>query len=309
MSEETVTLQNVLNDLSEQVMHLEKSIDDSFHQIKTIKCILAHTLKMCNKDILYNININTNNNMLHISEEGSASANNDNSRKKKVVQVHTKASSRTKLYSRESIQYMLAEYLLFCIQERKPDFKEPNLYSWAYVIDLMIRLDERNPERIKEVIEWCQKDNFWCNNILSVGKLREKFDALELKMDKKKGRNKINRKLIASDSDDPAITELLFKKYSDKFTIGTDIDFDLYSIARGANKICAYAKKLSKINIKPDKLIDLLLCCLEKNHSSKGRIIYPAMLSSEHTWSILFPQYLKSSLPSIYSLIKNLHKE
>lgn len=45
----------------------------------------------------------------------------------------------------------------------------------------MIRLDKRSPERIAQLICWAQHDEFWMLNILSMDKLREKFDALELK--------------------------------------------------------------------------------------------------------------------------------
>lgn len=46
----------------------------------------------------------------------------------------------------------------------------------------MIRIDGRTPDEIRAVIEWTQQDTFWMNNILSTGKLREKFDQLMLKM-------------------------------------------------------------------------------------------------------------------------------
>lgn len=46
----------------------------------------------------------------------------------------------------------------------------------------MIRVDGRSPERIAEVIRWATRDSFWSKNILSTAKLREKFDALVMKM-------------------------------------------------------------------------------------------------------------------------------
>jgi hypothetical protein len=33
-------------------------------------------------------------------------------------------------------------------------------------------------------MRWCQRDSFWQANILSTAKFREKFDQLELKMEK-----------------------------------------------------------------------------------------------------------------------------
>lgn len=87
-----------------------------------------------------------------------------------------------KTFSSSEIQFQLADLLLREIRKRNPNHKEPNLQTWARDIDLMIRRDKRDPPTIRAVIEWCQKDSFWQNNILSPGKLREKFDQLNMKM-------------------------------------------------------------------------------------------------------------------------------
>lgn len=89
-----------------------------------------------------------------------------------------------------SDELRLATLLFSEIRKRKPDFKQPNLQSWAKEIDKMLRLDKRKPERIEAVILWCQTDDFWQDNILSTHKLRRQFDQLELKMQKVKGTGK-----------------------------------------------------------------------------------------------------------------------
>lgn len=84
----------------------------------------------------------------------------------------------------------LASLLLEEIRKNKPDFKEPNLQAWATDIDLMLRIDKRSAEAVERVIRWAQADHGdgtgrwkgWAANILSPGKLREKFDELEMKM-------------------------------------------------------------------------------------------------------------------------------
>ena len=85
-------------------------------------------------------------------------------------------------YSLTSNEVRLSNLLLCETRKRKPDFREPHIQSWAKHIDRMIRLDNRTPEKIEAVIQWCQQDPFWQNNILSTAKLREQFDQLELKM-------------------------------------------------------------------------------------------------------------------------------
>jgi len=90
-----------------------------------------------------------------------------------------------------SAEFRLSELLQTLILSRKPDFKKPNLQQWAKGIDKMIRIDKRKPDVIEKVIIWCQADcgdggkwEGWQNNILSTIKLREKFDKLELAMNK-----------------------------------------------------------------------------------------------------------------------------
>jgi uncharacterized protein YdaU (DUF1376 family) len=53
--------------------------------------------------------------------------------------------------------------------------------SWAHEADLMMRCDQRTEQQIADLIDWSQQDAFWRQNVLSMGKLREKFDQLTLK--------------------------------------------------------------------------------------------------------------------------------
>ncbi|SNR99191.1 hypothetical protein SAMN04488503_2226 [Humidesulfovibrio mexicanus] len=84
----------------------------------------------------------------------------------------------------------LATYLYNCIRRNRPEFKQPDLQAWARHVDLMLRIDKRDPEHIREVIKWAQADNIpqegskfcWAANILSTAKLRAQFDQLAMKM-------------------------------------------------------------------------------------------------------------------------------
>lgn len=112
--------------------------------------------------------------------------------------VHTKETIQKKLYTKESviskditpIDYELSTLLIEEIKKNLPTFKEPNLDTWANHISRMRRLDNRTPEQIKYLIEWCQQDNFWQANILSTKKLREKFDTLVAQVKRNKSSNK-----------------------------------------------------------------------------------------------------------------------
>lgn len=97
-------------------------------------------------------------------------------------------------YVATSVEVQLAFFLFQEIQRNERELglsptKEPNIQEWARHIDRMIRIDKRTPERIREVIEWCQRDRFWQNNILSTRQLRDKFRTLEGQMvDQGKGK-------------------------------------------------------------------------------------------------------------------------
>lgn len=59
--------------------------------------------------------------------------------------------------------------------------------NWGEDVRLMIERDNRTIEEISEIIEWSQNHKFWKTNVLSMGKLREKFD--QLTMQKKRGQS------------------------------------------------------------------------------------------------------------------------
>ncbi len=103
--------------------------------------------------------------------------------------VPTKETNKRKIYVEGCIELRLASFLLSEIQKNKPDFKQPNLQTWAREFDLAMRVDKRSAEAIVQVILWAQSDHGdggkwggWAVNILSPGSLRKQFDRLELAM-------------------------------------------------------------------------------------------------------------------------------
>jgi hypothetical protein len=86
----------------------------------------------------------------------------------------------------------LVKHLRLEILANNPDaiIKED---GWYKVADLMLSKDNRTCDDVYDVITWCQKDDFWFKNILSMGKLRKQYDALYVKM---KGKPKAKPKSI-----------------------------------------------------------------------------------------------------------------
>lgn len=86
-----------------------------------------------------------------------------------------------KIFLSDSCEIGLSDFFLSLILKRKPDFKKPNIQTWAKSIDAMIRIDKRDPTEIRRVMEWVSHDSFECSNVLSIEKLRKRFDQLQEK--------------------------------------------------------------------------------------------------------------------------------
>lgn len=52
--------------------------------------------------------------------------------------------------------------------------------SWHTAARLLLDRDERTEQQVMKAIEWSQQDDFWHRQILSMPKLREKYDRLRL---------------------------------------------------------------------------------------------------------------------------------
>ncbi len=113
----------------------------------------------------------------------SASATMNHTNNPVVSFEKNKSSSRT---SPSTAAVTLAGQLRDAVRVRDPGARAArteDLTGWARDIDLLMRIDQRNPEEIRRVIEWCQlPGGFWGPNILSGRKLREKFDTLSGQM-------------------------------------------------------------------------------------------------------------------------------
>lgn len=52
--------------------------------------------------------------------------------------------------------------------------------NWRKAARLLLDKDARTVEQVIKAIDWCQTDDFWRSNILSMQKLREKYEQLRL---------------------------------------------------------------------------------------------------------------------------------
>lgn len=52
--------------------------------------------------------------------------------------------------------------------------------AWRTACRLLLDRDHRTEEQVAKAIDWCQADEFWRSNILSMPKLRQQYDRLRL---------------------------------------------------------------------------------------------------------------------------------
>jgi len=93
-----------------------------------------------------------------------------------------------KFQDKKSTPYMLAYFLQGKIKEGNKAFivkGEKQLQKWSQDIELMIRIDKRNPKEIAYIIKWATEDSFWSGNILSASKLRKQYAQLWKKAGKR----------------------------------------------------------------------------------------------------------------------------
>lgn len=147
------------------------------------------SIEISQKTILKNTSVSSLINIINYDLHQRNDTEDDTEDGPKTVPEQRIKRNNNKLFSSDSIEYGLSEKLISCIRERDPGFN-PKSENWPVHIDRMIRLDNRDPGEIQAVIDWCQQDSFWQNNILSTEKLREKFPQLLLKMNNRKSGRK-----------------------------------------------------------------------------------------------------------------------
>lgn len=140
----------------------------------------------------------------------------------------------SKIFNEESVEYGLSQYLYQRIKANDPKYKEPDFQKWAKHIDLMMRMDKREPIEIGRVIQFAQEDDFWKTNILSTEKLRKQYTKLLLKM---KGKNNGGRRqTITNDTIRDVAAAAKATTKEDQSDTGTNIDNRFRSRISEANK-------------------------------------------------------------------------
>lgn len=95
-----------------------------------------------------------------------------------------KDSRRKRVYDTSSAEFKIADFFYHEILKNNPMHKKPDLQKWANDIRLLLEIDNRDKSEVSRLIRWVQRDSFEMANVLSPAKLRKRYDALIMKMNK-----------------------------------------------------------------------------------------------------------------------------
>jgi hypothetical protein len=110
----------------------------------------------------------------------------DISTQSKVKESKVNSTSSENKFPDDSLEMKMTKFMIDKILESYPSAKVPKtesqLYKWALTFNRLMRIDNRSIEDIRAVMKWIYQDDFWCVQIRSPDKLREKWDTVYLQM-------------------------------------------------------------------------------------------------------------------------------
>ena len=148
--------------------------------VKRRKNVEVYTDYLLIDDIMYTSSKHNDNIMYTSSEHDDYKSTQRKGKERK----RKEASTRKYIY--DDLHYKMATFFYEQILSNNPNHKKPNLESWANDVRKMMDIDGRSKDEIGHLMKWVQKNDFWMANVLSVSKLREKYDQLIMQYQKDK---------------------------------------------------------------------------------------------------------------------------
>lgn len=93
-----------------------------------------------------------------------------------VIQSNPIQSNTSEIFSEGDFE--TSKWMFEKILKLNPKNKPPKFNDWANEVRLMRERDKKSLPEIREMFAWAHSNDFWRKNILSPGKLREKWDML-----------------------------------------------------------------------------------------------------------------------------------
>ena len=214
--------------------------------------------------------------------------------KDKVQKKDNNKIKNTPVYTLNDIEYMLSELLLVSIQCIKPNFqgkrlareggREDLLQKWSYDFKLILNTDAISIDRLEKVIDYVESSANWRPHILSPAKLRERFEEIEIHMQREKP---------ASLSDCSELCQKLIRSYGLKILGNSRFqpsNGQISKFIQGVEKLKEYSIKKRIIE---ENMVEYAIEALIGYWTNRGDPIQAGCICSDFTWGQLVPQYVK----------------
>jgi hypothetical protein len=215
----------------------------------------------------------------------------------KVKGSKKKMNKNGRMITKNSVEYELAALLFEMIHKRRPNFhgeagtvgkqKHLKIISWAGHIRLMIEKDKRAIDDIYEVIEWCQKNYFWKDNVLSTRKLRSQFGQLQIRIEEEVKQNQIPF------DPNPKITEKFITNFEKVFLNGRKPAWTNNDVSKFVTAAAKAATLAGETNLPVEEIPQFIIEALKCYKNNNCCMVHVGHLCAANTWDVLLPQYLK----------------
>jgi len=141
------------------------------------------------------VNVNGNTINVYINRDKASKVSTESTQKEKEIEKEReREKERKKLprqriaYAEDSTPYRMAIYfhnkiMAFAESIGKAHLvRDADMQKWADSCRKILELDKRDPNEVRELIDWVTADPFWQQNVLSPDKLREKYTDLAMRM-------------------------------------------------------------------------------------------------------------------------------
>lgn len=176
------------------------------------------------------------------------SRNNNNYVKNDKNVSNNKPSSRNnkKHYSEDSTYFKMASYFYEKVKSVAEENElqhltiKADIQKWSDDMRKLVEIDKQDMQLVEEVVNWVTHDPFWKTNVLSAGKLREKFPDLAIKMKTSTSiRNDHNKYSSKSDKSKKVLqeawNEIENNESKDKHIQSRDRDIEIQKQMEGVN--------------------------------------------------------------------------
>lgn len=109
----------------------------------------------------------------------------------------TQQERKKKISIKVKQEYLdLVDLLITKMRLNDPLVKVPDTPTkrekWADSFRLLLENDKRPSQEVREILIWCQEDDFWRANILSAGKFRKQYQQLKLQYERHKKSSRLD---------------------------------------------------------------------------------------------------------------------